>query len=203
MTASMPSWIQKRVEETPWVYAEVGKELRLSSRDSPYLNGINVATCHELKTYLHLVDGVLKILPHGKAGGLMTAPESNLPPVQEHNGGVEARKEVKKPSWSQAIIEAVRDKSVTAAGNAQEDTTDTISTEVPERLSPVKNDAATVAVEAHVEESVHVEDVRGDLEINGVEADTVLESAENERFEESNIGVSLGSTVLVPGACCV
>ncbi|KAJ4892336.1 alpha/beta-Hydrolases superfamily protein [Raphanus sativus] len=57
MTASMPSWIQKRVEETPWVYAEVGKELRLSSRDSPYLNGINVATCHELKTYLHLVDG--------------------------------------------------------------------------------------------------------------------------------------------------
>ncbi|ESQ39115.1 hypothetical protein EUTSA_v10001768mg [Eutrema salsugineum] len=57
MTASMPSWIQRRVEETPWVYAEVGKELRLSSRDSPYVNSINVATCHELKTYLHLVDG--------------------------------------------------------------------------------------------------------------------------------------------------
>ncbi|CAE6050043.1 unnamed protein product [Arabidopsis arenosa] len=57
-TASiMPSWIQRRVEETPWVYAEVGKELRLSSRDSPHLNSINVATCHELKTYLHLVDG--------------------------------------------------------------------------------------------------------------------------------------------------
>ncbi|KAL1223759.1 Phospholipase A(1) DAD1 [Cardamine amara subsp. amara] len=58
MTASiMSSWIQRRVEETPWVYAEVGKELRLSSRDSPYLKSINVAACHELKTYLHLVDG--------------------------------------------------------------------------------------------------------------------------------------------------
>jgi len=58
MTASiMPSWIQRRVEETPWVYAEIGKELRLSSRDSPHLSSINVATCHELKTYLHLVDG--------------------------------------------------------------------------------------------------------------------------------------------------
>ncbi|KAL3833058.1 hypothetical protein ACJIZ3_007794 [Penstemon smallii] len=40
-----------------WVYADVGCELRLSSRDSPYLNGINIATCHELKTYLHLVNG--------------------------------------------------------------------------------------------------------------------------------------------------
>ncbi|KAF7845041.1 phospholipase A(1) DAD1, chloroplastic-like [Senna tora] len=38
-------------------YAEVGKELRLCSRDSPYLSGMNVATCHDLKTYLHLVDG--------------------------------------------------------------------------------------------------------------------------------------------------
>ncbi|CAN0887215.1 Phospholipase A(1) DAD1, chloroplastic [Linum grandiflorum] len=41
-----------------WVYSEVGKELRLSSRKcSPYLNGINVATCHDLRTYLHLVNG--------------------------------------------------------------------------------------------------------------------------------------------------
>ncbi|PON99727.1 Fungal lipase-like domain containing protein [Trema orientale] len=55
--AALPSWIRKRVKDTPWVYAEVGKELRLSSRDSPYLSGFNVATCHELKTYLHLVDG--------------------------------------------------------------------------------------------------------------------------------------------------
>ncbi|CAK7347743.1 unnamed protein product [Dovyalis caffra] len=54
--ASLPSWIQKKVEDTQWVYAEVGRELRLSSKDSPYLNGFNVATCHDLKTYLHLVD---------------------------------------------------------------------------------------------------------------------------------------------------
>ncbi|XP_010544567.1 PREDICTED: phospholipase A(1) DAD1, chloroplastic-like [Tarenaya hassleriana] len=54
---TLPEWIQKRVEKTPWAYAEVGQELRLSSRDSPYVNSINVATCHELKTYLHLVDG--------------------------------------------------------------------------------------------------------------------------------------------------
>lgn len=53
----MKKWIQKKVEETEWVYAEVGKELRLSSSDSPYLEDINVATSHDLKTYLHLVDG--------------------------------------------------------------------------------------------------------------------------------------------------
>ncbi|KAF3445588.1 hypothetical protein FNV43_RR10764 [Rhamnella rubrinervis] len=58
MAAGLPSWIQKCVKDTQWVYADVGRELRLSSRDSPYLNGgFNVATCHELKTYLHLVDG--------------------------------------------------------------------------------------------------------------------------------------------------
>ncbi|KAL1360697.1 phospholipase A(1) DAD1, chloroplastic-like [Arachis hypogaea] len=55
--AGLPSWIQKRVEKAQWVYAEVGKELRLCSRDSPYLGSTNVATCHELNTYLHLVDG--------------------------------------------------------------------------------------------------------------------------------------------------
>ncbi|XP_047938067.1 phospholipase A(1) DAD1, chloroplastic-like [Salvia hispanica] len=38
-----------------WVYADVGCELRLSSRDAPGLNGINIAACHELKTYLRLV----------------------------------------------------------------------------------------------------------------------------------------------------
>ncbi|CAA0842748.1 alpha/beta-Hydrolases superfamily protein [Striga hermonthica] len=50
-------WVQKLVEDTQWVYADVGCELRLSSRDSPYLNGRDLATCHDLKTYLHLVDG--------------------------------------------------------------------------------------------------------------------------------------------------
>lgn len=53
----VPGWIQKCVEDTQWAYSEVGRELRLSSRDSPHLTGINVATCHDLNTYLHLVDG--------------------------------------------------------------------------------------------------------------------------------------------------
>ncbi|KAL6981325.1 Dolichyl-diphosphooligosaccharide-protein glycosyltransferase subunit dad1 [Sarracenia purpurea var. burkii] len=56
-TAGLSSWIQKWVEDTRWVYADVGRELRLRSRDSPDLAGINVVTCHELKTYLHLVNG--------------------------------------------------------------------------------------------------------------------------------------------------
>ncbi|CAI9765143.1 unnamed protein product [Fraxinus pennsylvanica] len=55
-TANISTWIKKFVEDTQWVYADVGSELRLSSRSSPYLNGINITTCHELKTYLHLVN---------------------------------------------------------------------------------------------------------------------------------------------------
>ncbi|XP_027351393.1 phospholipase A(1) DAD1, chloroplastic-like [Abrus precatorius] len=55
--AKIPNWIQKRVEEIQWSYSEVGEELRLCSRDSPYLRGVNIATCHDLNTYLHLVDG--------------------------------------------------------------------------------------------------------------------------------------------------
>ncbi|GFS35577.1 alpha/beta-Hydrolases superfamily protein [Actinidia rufa] len=51
-------WLKKRVGDVPrWAYADVGCELRLRSRDSPYFSGGNVATCHELKTYLHLVNG--------------------------------------------------------------------------------------------------------------------------------------------------
>ncbi|KAM7261108.1 hypothetical protein ACFE04_026583 [Oxalis oulophora] len=56
--AGLPSWILKRVEDTQLVYSEVGRELRLSSKDSPYLNSINVATCHELRTYLHLIHDI-------------------------------------------------------------------------------------------------------------------------------------------------
>lgn len=57
VAGGLPSWIELQKRVAQWVYAEVGKELRLCSRDSPYLNGLNVATCHELNTYLHLVDG--------------------------------------------------------------------------------------------------------------------------------------------------
>ncbi|KAF8028973.1 hypothetical protein BT93_E1596 [Corymbia citriodora subsp. variegata] len=55
--AGMPRWFQKSVQDARWVYADVGRELRLSSRESPYLREGNMATCHELKTYLHLVNG--------------------------------------------------------------------------------------------------------------------------------------------------
>ncbi|KAL8500433.1 hypothetical protein ACS0TY_020143 [Phlomoides rotata] len=53
--AGLLNWVQKRVEDTQWVYAEVGEELRLSSRDGKG----SVATCHDLKTYLHLVDNLV------------------------------------------------------------------------------------------------------------------------------------------------
>ncbi|XP_055811234.1 phospholipase A(1) DAD1, chloroplastic-like [Solanum dulcamara] len=53
-STGMPSWLQKCMEDTQWVYAEVGKELRLSSKG-------DIATCHDLKTYLHLVDKFVKV----------------------------------------------------------------------------------------------------------------------------------------------
>ncbi|KAL3537078.1 hypothetical protein ACH5RR_000444 [Cinchona calisaya] len=56
LAAGLPAWLQKRVEDTQWVYAEIGKELRLSSKDCPHLSKGDVATCHDLKTYLHLVN---------------------------------------------------------------------------------------------------------------------------------------------------
>ncbi|XP_073029879.1 phospholipase A(1) DAD1, chloroplastic-like [Primulina eburnea] len=55
VVTGLSNWLQKRMEETQWVYAKIGKELRLSSRDCPHLSNGNVATCHDLKTYLHLV----------------------------------------------------------------------------------------------------------------------------------------------------
>ncbi|XP_010275454.1 PREDICTED: phospholipase A(1) DAD1, chloroplastic-like [Nelumbo nucifera] len=59
VAAGFPSWLQKRVEETQWVYADVGRELRVSSGDSSYLTWpiTNVATYHDLDTYLQLVNG--------------------------------------------------------------------------------------------------------------------------------------------------
>lgn len=52
----LSNWIQKVVEDSQWMYADVGCELRLSSRDSPYVKCFDFASCHELKTYLHLVN---------------------------------------------------------------------------------------------------------------------------------------------------
>ncbi|KAF5446121.1 hypothetical protein F2P56_031774 [Juglans regia] len=55
----LPGWLQRCVEEMQWVYADVGQELRVSSRESPHhvIKKGDMATCHDLKTYLHLVNG--------------------------------------------------------------------------------------------------------------------------------------------------
>ncbi|KAK1408908.1 hypothetical protein QVD17_41056 [Tagetes erecta] len=56
--AGVQGWLKKQVDAADWFgYADVGKELRLSSHASPYLTKSDFATCHDLKTYLHLVDG--------------------------------------------------------------------------------------------------------------------------------------------------
>ncbi|XVE74113.1 hypothetical protein DITRI_Ditri11bG0173000 [Diplodiscus trichospermus] len=55
--AGLPNWVQKRVENTQLVYADVGQELRLSSKECPQLRKAGVAACHELGTYLQLVNG--------------------------------------------------------------------------------------------------------------------------------------------------
>lgn len=44
----------------PWAYVHVGSELRVDTRMSPYLkSNADVACCHDLESYLHLVDGFL------------------------------------------------------------------------------------------------------------------------------------------------
>jgi hypothetical protein len=44
----------------PWAYSHVGIELRVDTKMSPYLKpNADVACCHDLEAYLHLVDGFL------------------------------------------------------------------------------------------------------------------------------------------------
>ncbi|KAI6706472.1 hypothetical protein NL676_009434 [Syzygium grande] len=51
-------WLfRERMECTSSTYTDVGRELRLSSRECPDLGSIDLATCHELKTYLQLISG--------------------------------------------------------------------------------------------------------------------------------------------------
>ncbi|KAJ4956896.1 hypothetical protein NE237_013679 [Protea cynaroides] len=48
------------LDNMPWAYAHVGTELRVDSKMSPYLNlNADVACCHDLEAYLHLVDGFI------------------------------------------------------------------------------------------------------------------------------------------------
>ncbi|CAL5355856.1 hypothetical protein CsSME_00044630 [Camellia sinensis var. sinensis] len=44
----------------PWAYSHVGTELRVDTKMSPYLKpNADVACCHDLEAYLHLVDGFM------------------------------------------------------------------------------------------------------------------------------------------------
>ncbi|KAK4792403.1 hypothetical protein SAY86_022838 [Trapa natans] len=55
--AGLPGLIRQYVRDTRLIYAEIGEELRLSSLSSPYVMWIDPKTCHDIKTYLHLVNG--------------------------------------------------------------------------------------------------------------------------------------------------
>ncbi|MBA0611413.1 hypothetical protein Godav_012105 [Gossypium davidsonii] len=46
----------------PWAYSHVGTELKVDTKMSPYLKpNADVACCHDLEAYLHLVDGFLSM----------------------------------------------------------------------------------------------------------------------------------------------
>ncbi|XP_077242948.1 alpha/beta-Hydrolases superfamily protein [Tasmannia lanceolata] len=52
--------VLKVLDEMPWAYSHVGSELRVDSKRSPYLKpDADVACCHDLEAYLHLVDGFI------------------------------------------------------------------------------------------------------------------------------------------------
>ncbi|KAK4801537.1 hypothetical protein SAY86_022024 [Trapa natans] len=53
----VPRWLRQRLmqDSSEWLYADVGRELRLSSRECPHMCGLSMATSHDLKTYLKLV----------------------------------------------------------------------------------------------------------------------------------------------------
>ncbi|XP_058086363.1 phospholipase A1-Ibeta2, chloroplastic-like [Magnolia sinica] len=48
------------MDDMPWAYSHVGTELRVDSRSSPYLKpDADMACCHDMEAYLHLVDGFM------------------------------------------------------------------------------------------------------------------------------------------------
>ncbi|KAL6979780.1 hypothetical protein U1Q18_021435 [Sarracenia purpurea var. burkii] len=69
----------------PWAYAHVGTELRVDTKMSPYLKpNADVACCHDLEAYLHLVDGFLSSNCPFRAN----AKRSLLKLVHEQNSNV-------------------------------------------------------------------------------------------------------------------
>ncbi|KAK8658237.1 hypothetical protein V6N13_036447 [Hibiscus sabdariffa] len=54
------SGFKRVIDNNPWAYSHVGTELRVDTKMSPYLKpDADVACCHDLEAYLHLVDGYL------------------------------------------------------------------------------------------------------------------------------------------------
>ncbi|KAJ8451073.1 hypothetical protein Cgig2_026882 [Carnegiea gigantea] len=52
------SGVLNMLDNMPWAYSHVGSELRVDTKMSPYLKpDADVACCHDLEAYLHLVDG--------------------------------------------------------------------------------------------------------------------------------------------------
>ncbi|KAL4379368.1 hypothetical protein GQ457_02G000110 [Hibiscus cannabinus] len=64
---ALPGWVEKHVRETALVYAEVGQELRVSSKECPHLSKEDVVTCHDLSTYLHLLRDRIQKSNRGEA----------------------------------------------------------------------------------------------------------------------------------------
>ncbi|KAJ4956130.1 hypothetical protein NE237_012913 [Protea cynaroides] len=57
---SMVAEVLNVLDNMPWAYSHVGTELRVDSKMSPYLKqNADVACCHDLEAYLHLVDGFM------------------------------------------------------------------------------------------------------------------------------------------------
>ncbi|RDX58289.1 Phospholipase A(1) DAD1, chloroplastic, partial [Mucuna pruriens] len=48
-------WLHKHIEDMQLVYANIGQLLRMGSKELLYLSKEDVAMCHDLKMYLHLI----------------------------------------------------------------------------------------------------------------------------------------------------
>ncbi|GAB4858088.1 hypothetical protein Ancab_015990 [Ancistrocladus abbreviatus] len=58
--ANMSGVLDMLDNNMPWAYTHVGTELKVETKMSPYLKpNADVACCHDLEAYLHLVDGFL------------------------------------------------------------------------------------------------------------------------------------------------
>ncbi|KAL5728433.1 hypothetical protein ACHQM5_001518 [Ranunculus cassubicifolius] len=59
-TSKAAGLLQLLDDKVPWSYTHVGSELRVDSKMSPYLeSNADLACCHDLEAYLHLVDGFI------------------------------------------------------------------------------------------------------------------------------------------------